>query len=152
MNKTPLNYEVPAEMRDFAEKSVEQARKAFDGFLTAASKAVAAVETQSNTVQANGKEMAQKAIGYAEQNIAAAFELAQKVVRARDPQEVLQHQAEFVKSQVAALQGQLQEFGTAVQSNVQKVASEAQATLEKATAEVQKATADVQKAATSRRK
>jgi hypothetical protein len=30
------NYEVPAEMRDFAEKSVEQARKAMDGFIGAA--------------------------------------------------------------------------------------------------------------------
>jgi phasin len=152
MTKTPLNYEVPAEMRDFAEKSVDQARKAFDGFLTAASKALAAAETQANTVQSNSKELAQKAIDYAEHNISAAFELAQKVVRAKDPQEVLQHQAEFVKAQVAALQTQMKEFGTVVQSNVQKAASEAQATIEKATAEVQKATSEVQKAAGSRRR
>ena len=28
-----LPYEVPTEMREFAERSVEQARKAFDGFM-----------------------------------------------------------------------------------------------------------------------
>ena len=32
------NYEIPPEMRDFAEKSVEQARKAIDGFMNAAQK------------------------------------------------------------------------------------------------------------------
>ena len=35
-----LPYEIPAEMRDFAEKSVEQARKAVEGFFGAAQKAV----------------------------------------------------------------------------------------------------------------
>jgi phasin len=148
MSDKPVNFEVPAEMRDFAEKSVEQARKAFDGFLGAASKAVAAAETQASTVQTNSKDMAQKAITYTEQNVTAAFELAQKVVRSKDPQEVLQHQAEFMRAQIAALQGQMKEFGTVVQSSVQKATAEAQATLQKATAEVQKTAAEVQKAAT----
>ena len=53
MAQNPLNYELPNEVRDFAEKSVEQARKAFDGFLGAASKAVTAAETQGATVQVN---------------------------------------------------------------------------------------------------
>ena len=43
MAKTPISYEIPTEMRDFAEKSVEQAKKAFDGFVGAAGKAVAAM-------------------------------------------------------------------------------------------------------------
>jgi hypothetical protein len=38
MDAKQPNYEVPAEMRDFAEKSVEQARKAIDGFMGAARK------------------------------------------------------------------------------------------------------------------
>jgi len=33
-------FEVPPEMRDFAEKSVEQARQAFDGFISAAQQAM----------------------------------------------------------------------------------------------------------------
>jgi len=36
MSKSPLNFEIPAEMRVVAEKSVEQAKKAFDGFFDAA--------------------------------------------------------------------------------------------------------------------
>ncbi|HKH35041.1 MAG TPA: phasin, partial [Beijerinckiaceae bacterium] len=36
MAEPKMAYEVPPEMREFAEKSVEQARKAIDGFIGAA--------------------------------------------------------------------------------------------------------------------
>ncbi len=145
MNQNKLPYELPTEVRDFAEKSVEQARKAFDGFLGAANKAVAAAETQSTAMQANSKDMASKAIGFAEQNISAAFDLAQKIVRSRDVQEILQHQADYMRSQVSALQSQAQDFGHSVQASVQKVSEEAQATFKKAAADVEKATSDLTK-------
>ncbi|MCP8939145.1 phasin [Alsobacter sp. SYSU M60028] len=148
MAKSPVSYEIPVEMREFAEKSVEQAKKAFDGFVGAASKAVQAVETQTTSVQANTKDIASKYVSYAENNVTAAFEHAQKLVRAKDIQEIVQLQSEFMKSQMAALQEQMKEFGTVVQSSVQKAASDAQATMQKATAEVQKAAVEVQKAAT----
>ena len=97
MAKSPVPYEIPVEMREFAEKSVEQAKKAFDGFVGAASKAVQAVETQTSSVQANTKDMASKYVNYAESNITAAFDHAQKLVRAKDVQELVQLQSEFVK-------------------------------------------------------
>jgi len=139
MMKNAGNYEIPNEMRDFAEKSVEQARKAFDGFIGAASKAAAAAETQATVASTSSREVAQKTISYTEQNIAASFDFAQKVVRAKNLQELMQVQAEFVKKQAEALQHQLQDVGAAVQSNVQKAAADAHATVEKATAEVTKA-------------
>ncbi len=37
-------FEIPPEMRALAEKSVEQARQAFDGFISAAHRAVSAFE------------------------------------------------------------------------------------------------------------
>ena len=139
MSKSIPSYEIPTEMRDFAEKSVEQARKAFDGFISAASKAANAAETQAHSAQASSREVAQKAISYTEQNIAASFDYAQKIVRAKSLQDLMQVQAEFVKSQAEALQAQLQDVSSTVQSNVQKAAADAKATVEKATAEVTKA-------------
>ena len=62
MMKNAGNYEIPNEMRDFAEKSVEQARKAFDGFIGAASKAAAAAETQATVASTSSREVAQKTI------------------------------------------------------------------------------------------
>ena len=108
-------YDVPPEMREFAEKSVEQAKKAFDGFLGAAQKAVETVQGSTETARTNAEQSAQKAMAYAEQNVSAAFDLAQKLVRAKDPSEVLQHQSEFVKAQMASFQKQMTELGAIVQ-------------------------------------
>jgi phasin len=110
------NYEVPAEMRDFAEKSVEQARKAIDGFMGAAQKTVDTLEGSATTVQTNAKDATRKTFTYAEQNIAAAFDLAQRMVRAKDMQEMMQAQAEFVRAQYEAMQAQMKEFGSLAQS------------------------------------
>ena len=106
------NYEIPTEMRDFAEKSVEQARKAMDGFIGAAQKTVDTFEGSANTMQASAKDMTRKSFTYAEQNIAAAFEFAQKMVRAKDMQEAMQAQAEYVRSQFEAMQAQMRELGS----------------------------------------
>jgi phasin len=109
-------YEIPSEMREFAEKSVDQARKAFDGFIGAAQKTVDTIEGSANTVQANAKDATRKTLSYAEQNIAAAFDLAQRLVRAKDVQEAMQAQAEFVRSQYEAMQAQMKEIGSLAQS------------------------------------
>jgi len=108
-------YQIPNEVRDFAEKSVEQARKAFEGFAGAAHKAIGSVETTTATFQVGAKDVSAKALGYAEANVNAAFDLAQKLLRAKDPQEVLQLQAEYVKSQVETIQSQAKELGAALQ-------------------------------------
>src|SRR5215211_4121787 len=111
-NTPPPNYEVPSEIRDFAEKSVEQARKAVDSFLSAARRTVDTFEGSANTVQTSAKDMTSKTLNYAEQNLSAAFDHAQKLVRAKDVQEAMQIQSEFVKSQFAAMQSQMKEFGS----------------------------------------
>ena len=109
-------YEIPAEMRDFALKSVDQARKAFEGFMGAAHKAADAADGAGLSVSANAKDMGTKAMTFAEQNIAAAFELAQKMVRAKDVQEVLKLQGDYARTQMSAIQTQAKELGSIVQS------------------------------------
>jgi phasin len=110
------SYEIPPELRDFAEKSVEQARKAIDGFMGAARKTADTLESSATTVQDKAKDVSRKIYSYAEQNLAAAFDLAQRLVRAKDVQEAMQIQAEYVRSQFAAMQAQMKEFGSAAQS------------------------------------
>jgi phasin len=109
-------YEIPAEMRDFAEKSVAQARKAFEGFMGAAQKAATNVDSTTHVVQAQAKDLGAKAVAYAEQNVNAAFDHAQRLTRAKDVQEVMALQAEFVKTQMANIQAQFKEFGSLMQS------------------------------------
>ncbi|HEY7385853.1 MAG TPA: phasin [Beijerinckiaceae bacterium] len=122
MAQQNTSYEVPPEMRDFAEKSVEQARKAFDGFMSAAQRTVDTLESSATSVQSNTKDLTQRTFEYAEQNVSAAFDLAQKLVRAKDVQEAMQLQAEYVRSQFAAMQTQMKEFGSIAQSVAQQAA------------------------------
>ena len=105
-------FEVPAEMRDAAEKSVEQARKAVDGVINAARRTAEGIESSADRARANATDATRRVFSYAEQNLAAAFDLAQRLVRAKDPQEAAQIQGEYVRQQLEALQSQMKEFGS----------------------------------------
>lgn len=133
MNPNP-GYEVPPEMRDFAEKSVEQARKALDGFLGAAQKAVDTLQGSTSTVQSSVVEATRKTLSYAEQNLSASFEHAQKLVRAKDMQEALTLQTEFARNQFQAMQNQLRELTELAQSTARSAASQAQNAINQAAA------------------
>lgn len=147
MSKPGFGYDVPNEMREIAEKSVDQAKKAFDGFVGAASKAVEAVETHTADSQAQSRDIAKKAFSYAEQNVTAAFDLAQRLVHAKDVDDVVRIQAEFLRSQMSVLQNQMTDIGSAVQASAKKAASDIQTTVEKAAQEVRKSATE----ATSRK-
>ena len=114
MAKTP--YEIPNEMRDFAEKSVDQARKAFEGYMDAAHQATARMESAAQAAGETAKEATGKAVTFASHNVNAAFELAQKLVAARDVQQILAIQSEFAKAQLAAIQAQATEMANIVQN------------------------------------
>jgi len=105
------NFEIPPEMRAFAEKSFEQARQAFDSFLSVASRTVSTLEGQAETARRGARDVGEKAISFAEQNIANAFEHAQKLVRAKDVDEVLKLQADYIRAQMDALSEQAKELG-----------------------------------------
>ncbi len=113
-----VNLEIPAEVREFAEKTVDQARKAFDSFVAAAQKASAQSEAAAETLTSSAKEVSTKAITFAEANVKAAFDLAEKLVKAKDPKEFLAIQSEFLKSQVATVQEQTKALGEAVKKAV----------------------------------
>ena len=84
--------EVPAELRDLVEKTIDQAEKAFGMFFDAANKSVTSIPTP-------GTEMSKQALTFTEQNMRAAFEHARKLVHATDLQQALQIQSEFLRSQ-----------------------------------------------------
>lgn len=112
------SYEVPPEMRDLAEKSVDQARKAFESFIGAAQKAMGQADTTASSMQSGARAMGDQAVTFAEQNIRSAFDYASRVVKANDMQELMQLQSDYVKSQMATLQEQAKSFGSSLQSTV----------------------------------
>lgn len=105
------HFEVPADMRKFAEQSVEQARKAFDGFISAAHQAVNDMEDRAKAARAGAKDVGGLAVSFAERNVASSFDFAQKLVRAKDVEEIMRLQREYVQSQIQVLNDQAQELG-----------------------------------------
>ena len=63
------------------------------------------------------KSVGSHVLGYAEQNVNAAFDLAHKLVKVKDPQEAFALQSEYVKAQISALQEQAKEIGTLIQKS-----------------------------------
>jgi len=112
MTRNPSErFEMPNDMRAFAEQSMTQARKALDGLLQTASQSVEQLEGRAEVVQTGARDMAKRSMTYAEQNVAASFDFAEKLVRANDPAEVVRLQTEFLSRQMQALSTQVQDFG-----------------------------------------
>ena len=104
-------FQIPPEMRALAEKSVAQAKQAVEGFISAAQRTVSALEGQAETARKGAKDVGEKAMGFAEQNITSTFDFAQKLVRAKDVQEMLELQASYIKAQMQVLADQAKELG-----------------------------------------
>lgn len=113
--------EIPPQVREMAEKSVDQAKKAFDTFVQQAHKAVSAMETQATQMQSGAKDLNAKAMSFAEANIAAGFTFAQKLLRAKDLTEVASLLQEFLQSQMKTLTTQAKEIGAVTSKLVTEV-------------------------------
>ena len=62
-------FEIPKEMRNMAEASLQQTRKTFDKLLTGAEAAAGSMEQRGATVRAGARDIGTKAIAFAEKNV-----------------------------------------------------------------------------------
>jgi phasin len=104
-------FEIPKEMRSMAEASFEQARKAFEKFLSSAQETAGTIEERSAAVRTGAKDMGAKAISYAEKNMQASLDYAQALLHAKDLTEVMRLHSEYVQAQMRALAEQASEMG-----------------------------------------
>jgi len=117
----PLDFEIPASVRDLAAKSVEQTREAYNRFIEAARQANEVVLKSSDVFASGAREINEKAVKYTETNLQAQFELAQRLVNAKDLKEALEIQNQFARQQVEAYAQQAQELTRLVAQSAQKV-------------------------------
>ena len=109
MQRTP--FEVPEQMREVADRSVNEAKKAFEQFLDATQQAVAKAEGSAKSLQEGAADVNRQAMAFVENNMAASFDLAQRLVRARTVEEVAAIQREYVTRQLAVAAEQGKEIG-----------------------------------------
>jgi phasin len=97
----PTRFEIPEQMRQMAEETVGQARKAVEDILDATQKAVASAEGSAKTVGDGVADLSRQSLAFIEQNVSASFELAARLVQARTVEEMAALQQEFVRAQMA---------------------------------------------------
>ena len=101
--------EVPAELRELAEKTIDQAEKAFEMFFDAAGKSMA-------SMPGGNTEISKQALSFTEANMKAAFEHARKLVHASDLQEAMRLQSEFLRTQFTNAGDHMREISTKIMS------------------------------------
>jgi phasin len=126
MSTDKTGFEVPDQMREFAEKSVDQARKAFDDFMGATHKAVSQVEDSASVVQAGAADVNKKALTYAEEHVDAAFKFAQELVKAGTVEDMMKLQQDYLRKQMESLGEQAREFSNTASKAVQDATKAAQ--------------------------
>jgi phasin len=114
MAEQQFKMEVPAQIKEVAEKTIDQAERGFNAFIEAAHKSVSMVPNPAT-------DMSLKALSITDQNMKAAFDHAKKLLHARDLQEAMRLQTEFLKAQYEAATAQLKEMGTTARSSVSEV-------------------------------
>ena len=81
------NFQIPQQLRELAEKNVEQARMAYGQLMEAMTQAVRAWSTAPSTVMTSRfKVVQERAIQFAKENADAGFALASELAKAKDPQ------------------------------------------------------------------
>ena len=109
MTRTP--FQIPEQMRDVADRSVQEAKKAVEQFLDASQKAVANAEGSVRSLQEGAADINRQAMAFVEENMAASFDLAQRLVRARTVEEIASIQQEFMGRQMAKFAEQGKQLG-----------------------------------------
>ncbi|MDX2203256.1 MAG: phasin family protein [Hyphomicrobiaceae bacterium] len=111
MAQTP-SFEIPPQVRELAERNVEQARTAYSQFMDAMTKAVGMwTSAIPQTDMTSGyKTVQERAVRFAKQNAEAGFEMASEIAAAKDLQDILAIQARYAQTQMQAYALQAQEL------------------------------------------
>jgi phasin len=106
-------FEFPAQMRELAERNVEQARAACGQFMDAARKAQDMIRTMvpDSPMKAHVKQVQERTMGFAQKNMDASFSLASELAKAKDFPEILEIQSRHAQLQMTAYSRQAQELG-----------------------------------------
>jgi phasin len=103
-------FEVPDSLRELTQKSVDQARKAYEQFLEQSRKAQDMVAHSSAAMGATARDVQSKAMQFTEENMRSGFELAGRLAKAKSVAEALELQSEFARRQMETYARQAQEL------------------------------------------
>lgn len=116
-------FEIPESMREMAEKSIDQAQEAYDKMMKAMQEAQSALTQSTDVMSNNAKKVHEQTIEFTQANLDAGFELANKLVQAKDLKEALELQSEYAKSQMKNYLAQTKKMTELIQKSAKKTRS-----------------------------
>jgi len=103
---TEPNLEVPAELRELAEKTIDQAERAFGLFFDAARRS-------TSTAPMPVQELSKLVLAFSEESLKISFQYARTLALTSSLREAANVQAELVKQQIGSAQRHIQELARA---------------------------------------
>jgi hypothetical protein len=101
-------------MREMAQSTLDKAKDAVSKYMAESQKLREKADSGVRATYSTAKEMNDKAVAFAEANVAAGFDLAQKLLRAKDPQEMGAVYQTHLKEQMERMNAQFRELGSAM--------------------------------------
>jgi len=98
-------------MREMAQATLDKARDAVSKYMAESQKLRDKAEAGARASYSNVKDMNEKAAAFAEANVNAGFELAQRLLQAKDPQEIGSVYQNHLKEQMEKMSTQFKELG-----------------------------------------
>jgi phasin len=105
-----IPFEVPEQMRAFAEKGVSQARESYTKFKDAAETHNSTIEAVFTTATKGATNYSAKVLDIVKANTAAAFDFAQELVSAKSVPQAMELWSAHAKKQVETLTAQTKEL------------------------------------------
>ena len=101
-------------MREMAQTTLDKAKEAVSKYMTESQKLREKADSSVRATYSTAKEMNDKAVAFAEANVAAGFELAQRLLHAKDPQEMGAVYQSHLKEQMEKMNAQFRELASAM--------------------------------------
>src|SRR3954453_14274120 len=101
-------------MREMAQTTLDKAKDAVSKYMTESQKLREKADSGVRATYLSAKEMNDKAVAFAEANVAAGFELAQRLLQAKDAQEMGTVYQNHLKEQMERMNAQFRELGSAM--------------------------------------
>ena len=110
-----IPFEVPEQMRAFAEKGVSQAREGYARFKDAAESHNGAVEAMFTTASKGASEYTAKLMEFAKANSTAHLDFTQELLGVKSPTDAFQLWTGHAKTQLETFQAQAKELAEIAQ-------------------------------------
>jgi hypothetical protein len=101
-------------MREMAQTTLDKAKEAVSKYMTESQKLREKADSGVRATYSTAKEMNEKAVAFAEANVVAGFELAQKLLHAKDPQEMGAVYQSHLKEQMEKMNAQFRELASSI--------------------------------------